>query len=264
MPAVVLLPAPVASGAIKIGQLLADPLNANVDSFINELDSFPLRAPILESNFSETITPDDGGRFVERQSPLASADFVHVRADQMIHTTLRDPLSAFRYTSRRASSQVFLHKAALRRQALLFVTGIQKLTNPQFIYSGGPGSSSDKPQIRRQDSGVSLNEHESDLIYAVELRKVSCRVSSPDEPQGPSEVGYVYKHYRLEGEEDLQLAVGLGQSVTQAELRAFFSGSTDDSDYTEDSADSDEFDDDEDEGCMCCSSSISNAAYRRY
>lgn len=257
-----LLPAPVASGTIRIGQLLTDPLNAHGDSFISEHDSLPLKAPVLQTDFSETIYRDDGGRFIAKQSyPNAAA--VMVQADQMIHTTLRDPLSAFRYTSRRASSQAYLHKAALRRQPLFFVTGLQKLINPRFTSSNPDDPATEKSQSYRHDSGVGLKEQDNDVIYAVQLRKVFCRIGTPEEPQRPSDVGYVYKHYRLQGEENLQLAVGFGQSVTPAEFRTLVSMSSD-SDFTDESADSSEFDDDEDEGCMCCASSISNAQYRRY
>lgn len=262
MSTTVLLPAPVASGTIRIGQLLADPLNADVDSFINEHDSLPLRAPVFQTDFSEIISRDDGGRFIAKQ-PQSNTDSVMVQATQMIHTRLRDPLSAFRYTSRRASSQAYLHKAALRRQPLFFVTGIQKLTSPHFTYSNPSVSASEKSQIHKNDSGVNLNKFDDDVIYAIELRKVFCRIGSPEEPQRPSDVGYAYKHYRLQGDEDLQLAVGFGQPVSPAEFRMLASIASD-SDFTDESADSSEFDEDEDEGCMCCASSISNAKYRRY
>lgn len=120
-----------------------------------------------------------------------------------------------------------------------------------------------KSPIRRQDSGISLNEQDGNVVFALELRKVFCRIGSPDEPQRPSDIGYVYKHYRLQGEEELQLAVGLGPVLGADEFINLL-GSSSDSDYTDESVDSDAFDDDEDEGCMCCASSISNASYRRY
>ncbi|KAF1980366.1 hypothetical protein BU23DRAFT_7472 [Bimuria novae-zelandiae CBS 107.79] len=263
MATTILLPAPVASSAIRIGQLLTDPLNPDVESFVNEHDSFPLRAPSIQTGFQETISRDGSGRFIERQSHASNATSILIQADQMTHTTLRDPLSAFRYTSRRASSQSYLHKAALRRQPLYFVTATQRITNPRFEAKNDTTLASEKAQVRRQDSGVSLNEQDSDVIYAVELRKVFCRVGSPEEPQRPNDAGYAYKHYKLQGEDELQLAVGFGQPVTVTEFRALVSLASD-SDYTDESADSSDFEDEEDEGCMCCASSISNAAYRRY
>ncbi|KAJ4360255.1 uncharacterized protein N0V89_000815 [Didymosphaeria variabile] len=194
----ILMP-PVASGSIKIGQLLVDPLSPDVDSYHNENDALPLRVPTTQTEFEETIHCDDAGRFIGRQFHSSKENSVLVQADQMSYTTLRDPLSAFRYTSRRASSQAYLHQAALRRQPLYYVTAIQTLSNPRFT-DDYPGSATPpRPQIRRQDSGISLNEQDDNVILGLELRKVYCRVASPEEPQRPSDVGYAYKNYALLG-----------------------------------------------------------------
>lgn len=263
MSATLLLPAPVASTFFKLGQLLADPLNPDIDSFHNENDVLSLRAPTAQTGFKETFQCDDAGRFIARQSHSSKEGSILVQAEKMTHTTLRDPLSAFRYTSRRASSQAYLHQAALQRKPLYYVTAIQTLSNHHYMENSSDFQPSTKPQVRRHDSGISLNERDGNVILAVELTKVYCRVGSPDEPQRPSDIGYVYKYYPLQGEEHRQLAVGFGPAVDNQEFKGLV-GLSSDSDYTDASVDSDSFDDDDDEGCMCCSSSISNASYRRY
>lgn len=258
-----LLPAPVAAGTIRIGQIFTDPLNPHSDSLFNELDSLPFKTPRVNYDYKETISCDDGGRFIQRQSDTSNESSILVQADSTTYTTLRDPLSAFRYISRRASSQSYLHKAALRYQQLYFVTAIQELSNPRFMGGISSTFNIENLHLHRRDSGAYLDDHDGHIIYAVELRKVFCRIGSPEDPQRPSDVSYAFKHYKLQGEEKLQLAVGLGQSVTAAEFRALVAISSD-SDYTDESAGSSDMEDDEDEGCMCCASSISNASYRRY
>ncbi|KAJ4292022.1 hypothetical protein N0V90_009921 [Kalmusia sp. IMI 367209] len=264
MDTTIFLPAPIASGSMRLGQLLTNPLHPSHDSFINEYDTLPTRAPSVQENFKESIARDDGGRLIgslHGRSYALNENSVNMKADQMTYITLRDSLSAFRYTCRRASSQAFLHKMALRRQPLYFVTAIRKLTNPKFTNRDGNFAAS-KPQVRRKDSGVSLNELDGDVILTIELRKVTCRIGSPEAPQEPSDVGYAWKHYRLQGENDLQLAVGFGRPIEAAEFRTIV-GISSDSDYTDESADSDDFDDDDEAGGFC-SASIANSAYRRY
>ncbi|KAK7183080.1 hypothetical protein DPSP01_005973 [Paraphaeosphaeria sporulosa] len=265
MSAMLLLPAPVASNSFKIGQLLADPLHPDVDSFHNENDMLSLRAPTVQTHFREMLECDDAGQFIGRHSHTSTSNerSVLIEAEKMSHTTLRDPLSAFRYVSRRASSQAYLHQAALHRKPLYYVTAIQTLSNYHYMDDDPNIAIAKKPQVRRHDSGISLNEQDGNVILAVELTKVYCRIGSPDEPQRPSDIGYAYKYYPLQGEEQRQLAVGFGPAVDYQEFRNLV-GISSDSDYTDASADSDSFDEDEDEGCMCCSSSISNASYRRY
>ncbi|KAF2442803.1 hypothetical protein P171DRAFT_49653 [Karstenula rhodostoma CBS 690.94] len=263
MSTTLILPAPAASNLFKIGQLLADPLTPDIDSFHNENDMLSLRAPTVQTEFKEILQCDDAGRFIGRQPHFSKKRSILLQAEKMTHTALRHPLSAFRYTSRRASSQAYLHQAALQRKPLYYVTAIQTLSNHHCMDNRSDILMSTKPQVHRHDSGISLDERDGNVILAVELTKVYCRIGSPDEPQRPSDVGYAYKYYPLQGEEQRQLAVGFGPVVDNQEFKSLVRISSD-SDYTDASADSDSFDDDDDEGCMCCSSSISNASYRRY
>jgi len=254
MSTTIILPTPVASSSITVGQLLLDPLNPDFDSFINPNDSLPLRAPSVQSHYKESVSQDDNGRFTPNtlSSTYSSREnTVLVEADEMSYITLRDSLAAFRYISRRATSQSYLHKMALRRQPLYFVTGLKKLMNPSFKSTSS---------LRQFQSRLVSETPTEDVIFAIEMRKVVSRVGSPEEPQGPADMAYSWKHYQLQGENDLQLAVGLGRPVEAAEFRAF-AGISSGSDYTDESAESSDFDFDDDEG-PCCSSCISNAAYR--
>ncbi|KAH9869878.1 hypothetical protein J1614_006799 [Plenodomus biglobosus] len=62
------------------------------------------------------------------------------------------------------------------------------------------------------------NRHpEEELITAIELREVKCRIGAPSEPHCISDVDYEWIYHWLDGE-DMQLAVGLGKVVRAEDL----------------------------------------------
>lgn len=62
------------------------------------------------------------------------------------------------------------------------------------------------------------NTHpEDELITAIELREVKCRIGAPSEPHCISDIDYEWTYHWLDAE-DLQLAVGLGKIVRAEDL----------------------------------------------
>ncbi|KAF2247239.1 hypothetical protein BU26DRAFT_403778, partial [Trematosphaeria pertusa] len=227
-----LLPAPFASSSLLLGQLLVDPLNPEYQS-VSTGSSHSVEEPVLRAGYKDIILQDDEGRLVS-----SLADRLHfpqdnlllVQAEQMSYTSLKSPHAAFEGL-RRSDVHSFLRKMALRDQPLYYVTGIQKLKNPSFkravVREGSiaeaPASSDTKlrlPTHVRRDSTMDLEETSNDAIFGAELRKVRCRVGAPEEPHAIEDIDYSWTYHKLDGLDDLQLAIGLGKVLQAAELRA--------------------------------------------
>lgn len=177
-----------------------------------------------------------------------------VQAEQMSYTSLQRPSATFDELRRKTASQSFLRKAARHNQPLYFVTGIQKLKNPTFrktvVKEGSIAEAPAAPDTKlrlpihaRRDSALDLEEQTSnDAVFGVELRKVRCRLGAPEEPHALEDIGYSWSYHKLDGRDDLQLAIGYGDVLRAPELRAL-AGIVSDEDFTDDSYDSDDYDD---------------------
>jgi hypothetical protein len=129
---------------------------------------------------------------------------------------------------------------ALQKQPLYYVVGLQKLRNPTFkraaVDDGRITSAAHfDPNIRlpihlRRDSATDLDETSNDVITGMEVRKVKCLLGRAEEPHSIDDIDYSWSYENLE--DDLQLSIGLGKALEQAELHAL-AGIITDEDYTD-------------------------------
>lgn len=254
MSAPVLLPAPLASDSLALGQLLVDPLNPESTSFISQTASPAVSEPQLQSRYQDVIHHDDQGRFVSSLSGFSRLptedNLLLMQADQMSYTSLRNPDAAFDALRRDTSAQSFLRKMSAENKPLYYVVGIQKLNNPTFkravVKEGSvaeaPSAGDPKIHLPRQDSATDLKEKNKDAVFGIDVRKVSCRVGSADEPHNLEDIDYSWSYHKLGGPEELQLSIGLGKPLEANELRAL-AGIVSDDDFTDQSYESDYSDD---------------------
>lgn len=251
----ILLPAPLAANSVALGQLILDPLNPEYKCY-NDSPPTSLDKPFIQPNYRNIVAHDDEGHLLTSlghhlHSP--HQNILLVQADQMSYASLKQPAAAFDTLRRAASSQSFLRKMALHRRPLYYVTGIQKLKNPSFkravVKEGNiaelPASPDTKlrlPLHTRRDSALELEEAATDAVFGVELRKVKCLVGLRSAPHDLDDIDYEWTYHMLDGEDDVQLAIGLGKALDAAELRAL-AGIVSFEDFTDDSCDSDSFDD---------------------
>jgi hypothetical protein len=251
MSRLIILPSPLSSSSISLGQLRTDPFSVEATAFD------PLLKPACQStrqpSYQNAIVHDDHGRFITTASDRnhnALDNILVLQADESSHASLAQPRVAFNSLRRDAATQVFLRRTALQHQALYYVTGIQKLHNPSYrraavredgIAEASGGEIRLPMHVRRVDSAAnitstkSMDQSADDSVFAVELLKVRCRVSAASTPHEIDDVDYEWTYHRLD-DGDLQLEIGLGKSLEPSELRSL-AGIADYEDFTEGSWD---------------------------
>jgi hypothetical protein len=147
--------------------------------------------------------------------------------------SLTQPRAIFSALCREATTQAFLRQPGLRHQSLYYVTGIRILKKSSLKGAVGekefiaevPGSQIPMPMhVRRVDSVSNLDnnsdikEMPDEIVFAVELLKVKCRVGSASEPHDMEDINYNWTYHSLD-DQDLQLSTGLGNALDAAELR---------------------------------------------
>jgi hypothetical protein len=230
----IVLPTPISSSSIALGQLIVDPFRAESPAFVPSFK--PECQSTSQPRYSETITHDDHGRFVaakSEQSQATQESAIILNADEASHVSLAQPKVAFDNIRRDAASQAFLRQTAPQQQTLYYVTGIQKLHNPSFrrasVKEGNVAEASGGEirlamHVRRVDSAANITEAKgidevaNDSVFAVELLKVRCRVGDASAPHEIDDVDYAWSYHRLD-DGDLQLAIGLGKSLEASEFR---------------------------------------------
>jgi hypothetical protein len=241
----VILPTPLPSGSISLGQLITDPLQSHIASFA------PLTKPSNQrtshsENYRRTIVHDKCGHFIscaDAADHASKDNLLYLTAEQSSHIFLVQSKTTFNTLCKNLTARSFLHNSNLQGQSLYYVTGIQTLKNPSFErdqdnVAEGSGSKIRLPShVRRMDSAIGLDntnvstENIEESVFAVELLKVKCLVGSASEPHSVDDVDYEWTYHALEADdEDVQLAIGLGKAVRVEELRRL-KGVVDDDGY---------------------------------
>lgn len=225
-----ILPTPLSSSSVALGQLLSDPLNSKLNSFKPALKP-AFNKPTALSNYEDIISQDDEGNFISSigKETTTHDKSVVLNADTMSLTSLMDPVAAFEALRHDTETQAFLRKSAQAHQPLYFVTGIQKLMNASYKRTPAKegwtaeatGHQTRLPMHVRRDSAELESEEEDfgESVLAVELKKVTCRYGAKDEPHTLADIDYVWTYHNLE-EPDMQLSIGLGKTLQAKELRA--------------------------------------------
>ncbi|KAF2677688.1 hypothetical protein K458DRAFT_319262 [Lentithecium fluviatile CBS 122367] len=233
MPSPIILPAPLSWSSLAPGQLLVDPLNPTHNS-TSGAPSHALNEPLIQSDYEDLLTHDDQGRLISsligKPSP-DSPNLISLHADQVHYNSLKSPASAFDVLRRSPSTQSYFRQVAPQTQTLYYVTGVQKLKNPTFrkpstidtsrtVIPSSDSADIKLPTYERRDSILDMSESSNDAVLGVELRKVRCMLGSPTSPHSIEDIDYAWTYHKVDGDEDLQLAVGLGKALEPAEFRA--------------------------------------------
>lgn len=212
------LPMPLPSSDIALGQLLTDPLH------LEHASLKPASAPIHKEQ---------------------------INAEKMVFTAIEKPSEVFDNLRTSSTTRSFLRKMANQNQPVYFVTGMQTLHKPSFkrieVEHGLAAGATNEPfclPVRRVDSASSVGsiteKAPEEYVLAVELCKVRCRVGDRNEPHFISDLDYNWSYHTLE--DDVQLSIGLGRPLEASEMRLLGVSESEDS-YEDDNHDS------------CCSSS---------
>jgi hypothetical protein len=235
MSPLLVLPAPLPSSSITLGQLLTDPIYAE-SAYVKPPAPLAYHISATQSKYQDTITHDEYGRFTSTRfiSKLAGqAHYSHenlllLDAEHMSHNTIDRPSAVFNKLHKDNLTRSFFRKMAQDNRTVYFVTGVQTLKNASFkpaIVEHGliteATKSAFRPPVRRVDSATSVTTEETnDSVLAVQLLKVKCRVGASSEPHCISDLDYEWSYHSLDDDDDLQLSVGLGKALQQDELKA--------------------------------------------
>jgi hypothetical protein len=239
MSPLLVLPAPLPSTSITLGQLITDPVYA--DSASLRLSQPPTRTTSnVQPKYQDTITHDEYGRFTSTcfisklagQAHYSHENLLLLDAEEMSHTTIDRPASAFNELRRDSTTRTFLRKMAQDNRSIYFVTGLQTLKNPSFkpaVVEHGVLTEATTPSarmpVRRVDSASYMTSSDpndtaiEDSVLAVQLLKVKCRVGASSEPHCVSDLDYQWSYHTLD-EDGLQFSIGLGKALQQDELMA--------------------------------------------
>jgi hypothetical protein len=119
MSPLLVLPAPLPSTSITLGQLITDPVYA--DSASLRLSQPPTHTTSnVQPKYQDTITHDEYGRFTSTcfisklagQAHYSHENLLLLDAEEMSHTTIDRPASAFNELRRDSTTRTFLRKMA--------------------------------------------------------------------------------------------------------------------------------------------------------
>jgi len=229
------LPAPLSSSTITLGQLVTDPLYASSAS-LKPSTTPPHKEKTSQTKYQDTVAHDEYGRFTSTrfvsklsgQPHYSHENLLLLNAETMSFTAIDKPSTVFNTLRRDSATRSFLGKMAHQNKPVYFVTGVQKLNKPSFkraVVEHGVVAEATSPPfrlpVRRVDSASSFDiaddKESDDKVLAVELLKVKCRVGEPSEPHCVADLEYNWSYHELDGE--LQLAIGLGKPLEAGELR---------------------------------------------
>ena len=237
-----LLPTPLPASTLSLGQLLADPLDPSSLSFTVSPAELP-SSSTTHSKYRDVVSHDEQGRLLSSLSgqPLSSSsqNILVLQADNMTTRSLKDSRSAFDSLRSSRSARPFLLEAARRNQPLYYITALQSLSNASFSRAAISPSHSDSsisdifpidptptklelPIHFRRDSTMSITstDSSSDAVFGLVARKVLCHVGPREEPHSLEDIGLDWTYHGVDGDDELQLSIGLGGVLGVRELRS--------------------------------------------
>ncbi|KAF1844115.1 uncharacterized protein K460DRAFT_379120 [Cucurbitaria berberidis CBS 394.84] len=239
MSRLLVLPTPLSSTSITLGQLVTDPLYA-VSASLKPSTTPAYKESHVQLKYEDTVAHDEYGRFTSTrfvsqlsgQPHYSHENLLLLSAEEMSHTTLHKPAAVFNTLRQDSVTRSFLRKMAYQNKPVFFVTGVQTLKNPSFkraVIEDGLVAEAKAPQfrlpVRRVDSASSLDnsshiKEAEEPVLAVELLKVKCLFGAPSAPHSIADLDYEWSYHTIDEGEGLQLSIGLGNPLQATELRA--------------------------------------------
>lgn len=223
-----ILPVPCSSSLISLGQLLTDPLDPVSTSFRASTERADKECTV-QTRYHDTVSQDDEGRLIP-SGPSWLLNDLEISAEQSSYHSLVSPNTAFKHLRNDTATQSFLRQTASLNKPLYFVTSIQKLSNPTFKSAAmtqepvTEATCADRqfclPLPVRRDSATHdlQNPSKQQVIFAIGITKVKCRVGAANEPHSLDDLDYNWSYHPVD-DPDMQLSIGLGKAVTAAEWR---------------------------------------------
>lgn len=243
-----LLPKPLPSDVLLIGQLLTHPLRPETNSFypdqahaqVDDLNDYH-----IQFRFKDLFSTDTEGRFVTNYGAKFDLARIYrqphllaVKADQMIQRTSQHPTQAFEAVCNDPEARAWLVEQIRDHKPLYIVLGLTELKNATFkrakLQDAGASNRLAETPIERDTkvprslrggraepslAGLGIEPTISG-VFGIDVRTVRARLTTPAEPHTLEDIGYRWYYYDVPGSADKeQLMVGLGESLKADELR---------------------------------------------
>ncbi|KAF1967432.1 hypothetical protein BU23DRAFT_483609 [Bimuria novae-zelandiae CBS 107.79] len=241
-----LLPKPLPSSDVVVGQLVTHPLYPERDGFysqqahetIDELNDYH-----IQLRYKDVFSVDNEGRFMSSYGSkyelgriYRQPNLLTVAAEQMIQRTSQQPLEAFHAVCNDSDAQQWIYNLAKQQKDFYLVVGTTELHKAVF------------KRAKLRDAGVSRNLNEAPIekdarvpralsrrnstlgrlgsepsisgVFGMDVRRCVARISTPAEPHKLEDISYHWFYYDVPGSANKeQLIVGLGDALKANELR---------------------------------------------
>lgn len=242
-----LLPKPIPSDLVTVGQLLTHPLHPERDGYYSQLaheEIDDLNDYHIQLRYKDVFSVDSEGRFITNYGAkfdlgrvFRQPNLLTVRAEQMIQRTSQNPSAAFAAVCNDPDARTWLSEQLKADKPLYIVLGLTELKNASFkrakLHDAGASKRLDEssltPDARvpksirgRGDASLGGISSEPSIsgIFGMDVRHVKARLTTPDEPHSLDDIGYRWNYYDVPGSTTKeQLMVGLGEKLKANELR---------------------------------------------
>jgi hypothetical protein len=238
-----LLPRPLSSNDVVVGQLLTRPLHPEKDGFYSEaaheaVDD--LNDYHIQLRYKDLFSVDQEGRFMTNYGAkfdlgriYRQPNLLSVTAEQMIQRTSQRPSATFEAVTNDPEARQWIYNLAKEGKEMYIVVGVTELKNATFkrakLQDAGASkrlnelpieSGAKVPRAVRRDSTLGIgSEKQISGVFGMDVRRVVARITTPAEPHSLSDIGYRWWYYDVPGPNKEQLMVGLGKSLKANELR---------------------------------------------
>jgi hypothetical protein len=242
-----LLPKPLPSNDVVVGQLLIHPLHPERDGFHSEqahdeIDA--LNDYHIQLRYKDVFSVDSEGRFMTNYGAkfdlgrvFRQPNLLTVTAEQMIQRNSQSPVRAFQAVCNDPEAQQWIHGLARERKDFYMVVGITELHHATFKRAklqdaGASKRLNETPiekgakvprSIARRNStlgGIGSGDPHISGVFGMDIRRCTTRISTPAEPHNLSDIGYHWVYYDVpKSTTKEQLIVGLGEPLKANELR---------------------------------------------
>ncbi|ORY19272.1 hypothetical protein BCR34DRAFT_472421 [Clohesyomyces aquaticus] len=247
-----LLPKPLPSDEVTVGQLLLHPLHPEKDGFysdqahaeIDELNDYH-----IQLRYKDLFSVDAEGRFMANYGAkfdlgriYRQPHLLRVSAEQMIQRTCMSPVRAFEAVCEDPEARRWIQNIPGDKKDFYIVVGVTELKNAVFrrakLQDAGASSRLNEmpldklekvPRAVRRNStlGLDVETHISG-VFGMDVRRVSARITRPQEPHRLDDIGYSWCYFDVEGSTNKeQLMIGLGGPLKSNELRLMLDVSED-------------------------------------
>ncbi|KAJ4293536.1 hypothetical protein N0V90_008819 [Kalmusia sp. IMI 367209] len=241
-----LLPKPLPSNEVVVGQLLTHPLHPERDGFYSQQaheDVDELNDYHIQLRYKDVFSLDTEGRFMTNYGAkfelgriYRQPNLLTVTAEQMIQRTSQNPARAFRAVCDDPEAQQWIASLAKEHKDFYVVVGITELHKAVFRRAklrdaGASKNLNEAPiekdarvprAIQRRNSTLGGLGTEPSIsgVFGMDVRHCIARISTPAEPHQLEDIGYHWFYYDVPGSTNKeQLIVGLGDALKANELR---------------------------------------------